>query len=125
MDPTGSAAITECLMVPLALIQSFQTEVIIFSFVTFLLLFFAFLISGGEHALFSLTSSELSDLEKEPRTFRHIQHLMARPRHLLVLVKMLQMVVNVTVLFLAVRIGIHLFGALPFPGWNTQLKLSS
>ena len=111
MDPTGSAAITECLMVPLALIQSFQTEVIIFSFVTFLLLFFAFLISGGEHALFSLTSSELSDLEKKsPRTFRHIQHLMARPRHLLVLVKMLQMVVNVTVLFLAVRIGIHLFG---------------
>ncbi len=111
MDPTGSAAITEFLMVPLALIQSFQTEVIIFSFITFLLLFFSFLISGGEHALFSLTSSELSDLEKKsPRTFRHIQHLMARPRHLLVLVKMLQMVVNVTVLFLAVRIGIHLFG---------------
>ncbi|HUM45470.1 MAG TPA: gliding motility-associated protein GldE [Chitinophagales bacterium] len=99
------------MMVPLALIQSFQVEVIVFSISTVLLLFFSFLISGGEHALFSLTSSELADLEKKsPRTFRHIQHLMARPRHLLVLVKMLQMVVNVTVLFIAVKIGIHLFG---------------
>ena len=111
MDPTGSAAISEHMMVPLALIQSFQVEVIVFSISTVLLLFFSFLISGGEHALFSLTSSELADLEKKsPRTFRHIQHLMARPRHLLVLVKMLQMVVNVTVLFIAVKIGIHLFG---------------
>lgn len=111
MDPTGSAAISEHMMVLLALIPSFQVEVIVFSFSTVLLLFFSFLISGGEHALFSLTSSELADLEKKsPRTFRHIQHLMARPRHLLVLVKMLQMVVNVTVLFIAVKIGIHLFG---------------
>ena len=98
-------------MVPLALIHSSQAEVILFSISTVLLLLFSFLISGGEHALFSLTSSELADLDKKsPRTFRHIQHLMARPRHLLVLVKMLQMVVNVTVLFIAVRIGIHLFG---------------
>lgn len=111
MDPTGSAAISEQLMVPLALIHSSQAEVILFSISTVLLLLFSFLISGGEHALFSLTSSELADLDKKsPRTFRHIQHLMARPRHLLVLVKMLQMVVNVTVLFIAVRIGIHLFG---------------
>lgn len=111
MDPTGSAAISEHMMVLLALIPSCQVEVVVFSFSTVLLLFFSFLISGGEHALFSLTSSELADLEKKsPRTFRHIQHLMARPRHLLVLVKMLQMVVNVTVLFIAVKIGIHLFG---------------
>jgi hypothetical protein len=47
--------------------------------------------------------------KKSPRIFGHIQHLMARPRHLLVLVKMLQMIMNVTVLFLAVKIGVHLF----------------
>ncbi|MBK9731835.1 MAG: gliding motility-associated protein GldE [Chitinophagaceae bacterium] len=117
-------AISELLMVPLVLIQSFPVEVSLFSFSTLLLLFISFLISGGEHALFSLTSSELADLEKKsPRTFRHIQHLMARPRHLLVLVKMLQMVINVTVLFIAVKIGIHLFGGSSFSWLEYLLEI--
>ncbi|MGB3074621.1 MAG: CNNM domain-containing protein, partial [Chitinophagales bacterium] len=117
-------AISELLKVPLVLIQSFPVEVSLFSFSTLLLLFISFLISGGEHALFSLTSSELADLEKKsPRTFRHIQHLMARPRHLLVLVKMLQMVINVTVLFIAVKIGIHLFGGSSFSWLEYLLEI--
>lgn len=124
MDQSGSVAISELLKVPLVLIQSFPVEVSLFSFSTLLLLFISFLISGGEHALFSLTSSELADLEKKsPRTFRHIQHLMARPRHLLVLVKMLQMVINVTVLFIAVKIGIHLFGGSSFSWLEYLLEI--
>lgn len=115
MDLTGSVAVSDRLTVPLALIYSVPVDISLFSVSVLLLLFISFLVSGGEHALFSLTSSELADLEKKsPRTFRHIQHLMARPRQLLVLVKMLQMVVNVTVLFIAVRIGIHLFGGSSF-----------
>jgi putative hemolysin len=59
--------------------------------------------------LFSITSSELSQLEKKsPLIFKNIQHLIVRPRHLLVLVKMLQMIINVTILFLAAKIGVHL-----------------
>ena len=97
-------------MVPLALIHSTEAEIIIFSVSIFLLLILSFLISGGEHALFSLTPSQLEEMQrKSPRSFAAVQHLMARPRHLLVLVKMLQMVINVTVLFLAVKIGVHLF----------------
>ncbi len=109
---------------PLALIYSVPVDVSLFSVSVLLLLFISFLVSGGEHALFSLTSSELADLEKKsPRTFRHIQHLMARPRQLLVLVKMLQMVVNVTVLFIAVRIGIHLFGGSSFSWLEYLLEI--
>lgn len=115
MDPSGSAAIMERLMLPLGLIQSFPLEVLLFCLAVFLLLMLSFLVSGGEHALFSLTSSELADLEKKsPRTFRHIQRLMARPRHLLVLVKMLQMMTDVAVVFIAVRIGFKLFGGSSF-----------
>ncbi|MEO5673135.1 MAG: CBS domain-containing protein [Chitinophagales bacterium] len=38
-----------------------------------------------------------------------MQYLIVRPRHLLVLVKMLQMIINVTILFLAAKLGVHLF----------------
>lgn len=110
MDPTGSTAVSNLLTVFLTLHQSLQSEVVLFLISTLLLLFFSFLISGGEHALFSLTPSELAELEKKsPRTFRHVQHLMARPRHLLVLVKMLQMIINVTVLFAAVKTSVWMF----------------
>ena len=124
MDLTGSVTVSDRLTVPLALIYSVPVDVSLFSVSVLLLLFISFLVSGGEHALFSLTSSELADLEKKsPRTFRHIQHLMARPRQLLVLVKMLQMVVNVTVLFIAVRIGIHLFGGSSFSWLEYLLEI--
>ncbi len=98
------------LRVSVGFIQFPPLEFIVFLFSTVLLLLLSFLISGGEHALFSLTPNELAELEKRsPRTFRHVQHLMARPRHLLVLVKMIQMIVNVTVLFIAVKFSVRYF----------------
>jgi gliding motility-associated protein GldE len=114
----------ERLIIPLGFIQPFPFEVLVFSFSALLLLFLSFLISGGEHALFSLTPSELAELEKKsPRTFRHIQHLIARPRHLLVLVKMLQMIINVAVLFGAVKIGVSLFQGSPFSWLKYLLEI--
>ncbi len=84
----------------------------------------SFLVSGGEHALFSLTPNELAELEKKsPRTFRHIQHLMARPRHLLVLVKVVQMIVNVTVLFIAVKISVLYFQFSPYAWLNYFIEI--
>jgi gliding motility-associated protein GldE len=84
----------------------------------------SFLVSGGEHALFSLTPNELAELErKSPRTFRHIQHLMARPRHLLVLVKVVQMIVNVTVLFIAVKISVLYFQFSPYAWLNYFIEI--
>lgn len=83
------------------------------------LIVLGFLISGGEQALFAVTSSDLSRLEAtHPHTFHTIRHLIARPRHLLVLVKTLQMIINVTILFLAFRLGMHLFDGRPMaPMW--------
>jgi gliding motility-associated protein GldE len=84
----------------------------------------SFLVSGGEHALFSLTPNELAELErKSPRTFRHIQHLMARPRHLLVLVKVVQMIVNVSVLFIAVKISVLYFQFSPYAWLNYFIEI--
>ncbi|MCS6917001.1 MAG: CNNM domain-containing protein [Chitinophagales bacterium] len=78
------------------------------------LIVLGFLISGGEQALFAVTSGDLSRLEtNHPRAFQYIRRLIARPRHLLVLVKTLQMIINVTILFLAFRIGMHLFDGRP------------
>jgi gliding motility-associated protein GldE len=94
----------------LLLITSFRVELILFSGSILVLLWLSFMISGGEHALFSIKPSELQDLEnKNPRIFKNIEHLIVRPRQLLVLVKLLQMIINVTILFLAAKIGVHLF----------------
>ncbi|HYV91337.1 MAG TPA: gliding motility-associated protein GldE [Chitinophagales bacterium] len=98
----------------LLLIPSLRAEILIFCGSIIILLWISFLISGGEHALFSITPSQLNQVEKNsPRIFKNIQHLIVRPRHLLVLVKMLQMIINVTILFLAAKIGMHIFH-----GWS-------
>ena len=94
----------------LMFITSLRVELIIFSAGIIILVWLSFLISGGEHALFSITPSELSKLqEKNPRAFNDVQKLIVRPRHLLVLVQTLQLIINVTILFLGAKIGIHLF----------------
>ncbi len=73
-----------------------------------------FLISGGEQALFSITPGELNQLEQtHKRIFAMVGNLLARPRHLLVLIKTLQMAFNVSILFFAARIGVYLFEAMP------------
>jgi putative hemolysin len=98
----------------LLLISSPRVELLIFAGSILVLLWFSFLISGGEHALFSITPRELNQLERNsPRIFKNIQHLIVRPRHLLVLVRMLQMVINVTILFLAAKTGMRIFH-----GWS-------
>ena len=98
----------------LLLISSPRIELLIFVGSILVLLWLSFLISGGEHALFSITPRELNQLEKNsPRIFKNIQHLIVRPRHLLVLVRMLQMIINVTILFLAAKTGMRLFH-----GWS-------
>ena len=91
-----------------------RIELLIFAGSILVLLWLSFLISGGEHALFSITPRELNQLEKNsPRIFKNIQHLIVRPRHLLVLVRMLQMIINVTILFIAAKTGMRLF-----QGWS-------
>jgi len=101
--------------IPLLLIQSIRVEILFFSGCILILLWLVFLIAGGEHALFSLTPSELEELEKKnPRAFKNIQHLIVRPRQLLVLVKLLQMAITVTILFLAAKIGLRIFHGSPF-----------
>lgn len=105
----GSVFSLQC-NIHLLLVSSLRTEVLIFTAGIVVLVWLSFLISGGEHALFAITPSELNTLqEKNPRAFRNIQRLIVRPRHLLVLVKTLQMIINVTILFLAAKIGVHLF----------------
>lgn len=100
--------------ITLLLISSPRTELLIFAGSILVLLWLSFLISGGEHALFSITPRELNQLEKNsPLIFKNIQHLIVRPRHLLVLVRMLQMIINVTILFLAAKTGMHLFQGWP------------
>ncbi len=108
----------------LLLIPSLRAEILIFSVGIIVLLGISFLISGGEHALFSITPSELNQLEKNsPLIFKNIQHMIVRPRHLLVLVKMLQMIINVTILFLAAKIGMHLFHGSSFSWLGYVLEI--
>lgn len=105
-----SAAYPVLCDIHLLLISSLRVELLVFSGSIIILLWISFLITGSEHALFSITPSELNQLEKNsPLIFKSIQHLIVRPRHLLVLVKMLQMIINVTILFLATKLGVHLF----------------
>lgn len=109
MDPFSSHSLL-LLLSNLLLISSLRLEIIIFSAGIVILVWLSFFISGGEHALFSITPSELNKLqEKSPGTFNAVQRLIVRPRNLLVLVKTLQMIINVTILFLGAKIGVHLF----------------
>ncbi len=110
MDLPDCILICNLSHIHLLLASLLRTEILIFSASILILLWLIFLISGGEHALFSITPKELNELEKKsPVTFKNIQHLIVRPRHLLVLVKMLQMIITVTILFLAFKIGTHFF----------------
>jgi gliding motility-associated protein GldE len=109
LDPF-SCAFHSVLLSSLLLITSLRLEIILFSAGIVVLIWLSFFISGGEHALFSITSRELNKLqEKSPRPFYAVQRLIVRPRNLLVLVKTLQMIINVTILFLAAKLGVHLF----------------
>ena len=65
------------------------------------LLFVNVLITGAEKALFTLTPRELQELEKRWHpAFRRTQNLMARPRHLLMLVQIITTIINVAIVFL-------------------------
>ena len=95
-------------------VSAFHPELLIYFGGIILLVWIGFLISGGEHAMFSITSRELTKLqEKNPVAFNRIQRLIVRPRHLLVLVKTLQIITNVMILFLAFKVSVQLFNDLP------------
>ncbi|MBA3648880.1 MAG: gliding motility-associated protein GldE [Chitinophagales bacterium] len=86
---------------------TFPIELALSVLTIFMLLLMSVFVTGSEHALFSLTSGELEEMEnKAPRTSRHIQHLIARPRRLLMLIRVLQTIVNVGILFFTFRIGV-------------------
>jgi putative hemolysin len=68
------------------------------------LLFVNVLITGAEKALFTLTPRELEELEKKWHpAFKRTQNLIARPRHLLMLVQIINTSINVAIVFLLLK----------------------